>query len=1119
MGELVEMQEGQYLIFDTVKDISMNFESHKWLLTFREYERLRFALEGVETLQVFGLYGCPLQAAQAIKQILQTDKVAIQAGNTDLDQILAFYKKGGNRICVYYRHSNQSLYTDSPYKQGSREEVYPRILLDLAPTLIICPPPKAVVSVYSSTDPAQAHPFVVSRFAHEEMKHVTVEVAEPRLEQVAVDFEGYLRETEVIVPRDCFKYVFLVRKEEVNLEGNKANEGAALEAVKVALGELLLAQGEIKESKWSELSPLAAYQSLISPLYTNYPKAIEAIKSFARRLSENIKLLVFRPVLEEYFIALEAKFVFYSQPFSAWKENILGEITKAEDLTALSNNLLSVISEMKEDEYGDTNMHEPELTKIIRAKQRKIETEAENWIPGQMEMLQGEVKKALTGSEKCLREVKVTVQTVVVAIEGETRLSMSVSPYQHSFSFQTEVRETRISIVEEKIGFIGFRTGENVWEIHKFNPVSNSRLEIETSVIKEDIVIIRGSTILLFAAFQPSKKLAYYGPISQGRVITTGTELKLYCRRVDSIKAAVLLPNQKLLYFLNGQGEFFVMDLRDEDENQEPMEVQASNGPESRETQILPVRAANKEPFEDVQSSKDESTLFLQTSTSVEIYDNSFTRQRVIQLEGPGHMKVISDEEYRNYVVIYMREKPPIGYLYYGAGSYAKMVTSKSQGQKVTGNPVIDILGFVARKFGSGETPTHRFFLSSPNPDDCQGLLDYSKPIPELQRLFSSFDILREMAPPCLPTPTSKLLFRMGTLQPVHICSIQEGNLTPLRMGRSQVSEFRQALRTSEEGLIETIVNFIHIGDLETILGREGRKPLVVAIMGKQSSGKSYLMNQLFESRFDVASSRCTDGIWLSVSSIDSQLVIALDCEGLFSIERSEQEEMKLCLFMSAISDVTIVNVDQNVSKHLTDFLDKFTNASSRLQGTNLFKGMLSFVLRDLTEKSGALANLSKVLESLKKEGRGQFIEKVFAGKIHNAPMHFYQKPEFQREIFTLRKAYIDKGGHWDSSRDFLETMKLVFAQIYADDVLPVESRQLAVKLKNATKNVIRKLKEGSDIGPYLAVNMEIRIRVEIGGINKEIRWKIADAHRNSTISLDFFINLLKRECGSFTVS
>ncbi len=48
--------------------------------------------------------------------------------------------------------------------------------------------------------------------------------------------------------------------------------------------------------------------------------------------------------------------------------------------------------------------------------------------------------------------------------------------------------------------------------------------------------------------------------------------------------------------------------------------------------------------------------------------------------------------------------------------------------------------------------------------------------------------------------------------------------------------------------------------------------------MGAQSTGKSYLMNKLFGSRFSVASSRCTDGIWLSFCPTEDINYILLDC-------------------------------------------------------------------------------------------------------------------------------------------------------------------------------------------------------------------------------------------------
>lgn len=78
--------------------------------------------------------------------------------------------------------------------------------------------------------------------------------------------------------------------------------------------------------------------------------------------------------------------------------------------------------------------------------------------------------------------------------------------------------------------------------------------------------------------------------------------------------------------------------------------------------------------------------------------------------------------------------------------------------------------------------------------------------------------------------------------------------------------------------------------------------------MGRQSSGKSYLLNRIFGTRFGVSSARCTDGIWLGISLISDTIFILFDCEGLFSSRRTSDEETMLLSFLSSISDITILN-------------------------------------------------------------------------------------------------------------------------------------------------------------------------------------------------------------------
>ncbi|KAH9289885.1 hypothetical protein KI387_034002, partial [Taxus chinensis] len=111
--------------------------------------------------------------------------------------------------------------------------------------------------------------------------------------------------------------------------------------------------------------------------------------------------------------------------------------------------------------------------------------------------------------------------------------------------------------------------------------------------------------------------------------------------------------------------------------------------------------------------------------------------------------------------------------------------------------------------------------------------------------------------------------------------------------------------------------------------------------MGKQSSGKSYLLNHLSGSLLDVAGGMCTDGVWMTITigeDGDGQgdnryLYVLLDFEGLGSFERSEQEDMLLSVLNAAVSNLTIFNKK--------DFhLDKDTeSAFSRFQsGINLLK-------------------------------------------------------------------------------------------------------------------------------------------------------------------------------------
>lgn len=94
-----------------------------------------------------------------------------------------------------------------------------------------------------------------------------------------------------------------------------------------------------------------------------------------------------------------------------------------------------------------------------------------------------------------------------------------------------------------------------------------------------------------------------------------------------------------------------------------------------------------------------------------------------------------------------------------------------------------------------------------------------------------------------------------------------------------------------------------------------------IAIIGPQSTGKSTLLNLLFDTTFEVMNSstgrgQTTKGVW--IAGHKEKKVLIIDCEGTDSKNRKEDERGKFehssSLFSLSLSDVLIINMWTNVS-------------------------------------------------------------------------------------------------------------------------------------------------------------------------------------------------------------
>lgn len=382
------------------------------------------------------------------------------------------------------------------------------------------------------------------------------------------------------------------------------------------------------------------------------------------------------------------------------------------------------------------------------------------------------------------------------------------------------------------------------------------------------------------------------------------------------------------------------------------------------------------------------------------------------------------------------------------------------------GNPIVDYVWLSKKKFGSspffiGSALYHKIVLNI-SKKEKRFLEEYMNSIGlekiKLERKIDWEDIeIKE---------GSNIVNILGSRVPIHLATIENFTLTPLRDGKNFSEEIAKTFEESSNktNIIEYLVSMIRFGNYEELLKSWTGDVFVVSIIGRQSSGKSYMLNRLFGTRFNVAANRCTDGIWMSCTIFESEefkkkLVIVLDCEGLFSIRRNNQEEMKMCLALSSISDILILNQDLSFNRNLVGIFENMQKIIGRLRGKNLFKGLLFTLIRDVPHSNTdeAYKEFTSFIKSVY-EKENNFITKLFEGKsacmcivnFENGKFIEYLKKMRQKHIFSM----VNK--RWKTPIDFLSVFKIMLAQVMTDDDTDIDEYKLRIEIEKIKKECFK---------------------------------------------------------------
>jgi len=217
-------------------------------------------------------------------------------------------------------------------------------------------------------------------------------------------------------------------------------------------------------------------------------------------------------------------------------------------------------------------------------------------------------------------------------------------------------------------------------------------------------------------------------------------------------------------------------------------------------------------------------------------------------------------------------------------------------------------------------------------------------------------------------------------------------------------------------------------------LAKHGAKYHVVSIIGGQSSGKSTLLNRMFDTPFQVmdASKRqqTTKGIWCAPSK--NSHILVMDVEGTDGREREDQKafEGRSALFCLALTDVMMVNMwTHEIGRHQAanlPLLRTVFEVHLRLVGgkdggipKKRTKPLLLFILRDWDESTPAdslgetiMADLGKIWTDISKpEGEeGSSLSDFFELEVECLPHYRFQKQEWSDKVADVSARFVDAG-------------------------------------------------------------------------------------------------------------
>ncbi|CAJ0904909.1 2921_t:CDS:2, partial [Entrophospora sp. SA101] len=277
-------------------------------------------------------------------------------------------------------------------------------------------------------------------------------------------------------------------------------------------------------------------------------------------------------------------------------------------------------------------------------------------------------------------------------------------------------------------------------------------------------------------------------------------------------------------------------------------------------------------------------------------------------------------------------------------------------------------------------------------------------------------------------------VIQLSCLIPIQIAVAKNNQFQPLRDGLSSNEhdvDFDVEYGCRFDGIAESI----SLGWYEGIFKHFGNRQVkVVSSMGEQSCGKSYMLNHLVGTTFDGSAMRCTEGVWMSLVITKKNIYVALDFEGLKSLERTPQEDLFLTLFNTMVSNLILFKNQFAVSRDMSEMFQRFQDGATFFKSdSNVFQAKLCIIIKDVHEndRKGIVDEFHLKFEDLvKKQGEDNFITRMYKSGLTIFPWPLFNDPAWFKTLKTVKKKLDKQKAKYENARTFLQNTKVIMAKL-----------------------------------------------------------------------------------------